>query len=253
MSCLRSASLAALIALFLTAVLSGCVEMGLGPTTNTYVPVADQDWTLYDRSGNPLKSSNGSSDLANSAKLDYKGRSFDLIAEKQRATKAIERLGLNDIVSRLKVSGQTFTLLRDGRILASGGYLTSGDSTEVAIIEPKTKTIQKLHPLCIPRNRHSAIEIGDGRIIIIGDATSKKFVDHGSSGYTSTVEEFSLRDGNPRIIGRMSVARAEVIVKQPNDQDLLLVGGWMGDPGFLDDAWYRTAEIFRLPSNEREP
>ena len=66
-------------------------------------------------------------------------------------------------------------ILGDGRILIAGGYdrpWTSGITPQplrsVVIYDPSSGTSLAAAPLSVPRARHAAVSLGDGRVAVIG-------------------------------------------------------------------------------------
>ncbi len=61
------------------------------------------------------------------------------------------------------------TVLRDGRVLIIGGYISQDtDTASVEIFDPATNTFRANGSLNIPRHGHTATLLPDGRVLIVG-------------------------------------------------------------------------------------
>lgn len=70
--------------------------------------------------------------------------------------------------------------LGDGRLLITGGYdqpwiegRTLFALASAMIFDPSSQTFQNVAPMLLPRARHAAASLGDGRIVVIGGISSK--------------------------------------------------------------------------------
>jgi hypothetical protein len=183
-------------------------------------------------------------ELCDPEKLIYRDKIFAPKLEREQMRKKIEESSLGPEIKQLKARYE-LTLLRDGSVLVSGG---GAPSTQLKILG-KNNAARNVHELSIPRTEHSAVQLDDGRILLIGGRTTKEFADPDDDEYTSTVEELDLKTNSCTVIGRVNGARAGIIVEPLNGKDLLLVGGWHQN-SIGDERWYRGAEIFRVPDKQ---
>jgi len=64
--------------------------------------------------------------------------------------------------------GHTATLLRDGRVLVTGGYDGQADLASAELYDPFTGTFTATGSMSAPRNSHTATLLNDGRVLIAG-------------------------------------------------------------------------------------
>lgn len=132
-------------------------------------------------------------------------------------------------------SDHEVTKLKDGRLLISGGVKRkpNGDFSLVSQMElydPKTGQFYLTKALSCPRYQHTAVQLDDHRVIILGGATDQEHSAEG--GFTDNVEVFNIRSETIRSGPRLSFPQ-----KQP---DLVLINSrkifvFNGEP-FLWDA-----------------
>ena len=218
--------------------------------------VPDGDVALWDASGKQFNQLNSLSyQRESAAKLTYKGVNFQLSVERQQAEKAIHALQIDNVLKQLKHSDSHLSLLNDGRVLASGGSVENNGHYEpisdLAIIDPKKKTLKRLASLQIPRQDDTVVQLKDGRIIFIGGETTKRYADDGTDNLTDTVEELDLQSGKTKVLGRILVPRHHVFAEVISDRDILIVGGWNERTIARDERWWPGAEIFRVPVKAR--
>jgi hypothetical protein len=68
----------------------------------------------------------------------------------------------------------TATLLADGRVLVIGGHRGRRENMEVyataELFDPQTRRFEAAGTLVIPRHKHDAVRLADGRVLVIGGA-----------------------------------------------------------------------------------
>jgi Leucine-rich repeat (LRR) protein len=77
-------------------------------------------------------------------------------------------------------SMHTSTQLSDGRIIVAGGYTdkhsyaarTTNISQSIDLIDPKRRSVNKIGKLIFPRAEHTATDLGNGKILVIGGISS---------------------------------------------------------------------------------
>ena len=84
-------------------------------------------------------------------------------------------------------SGGTATLLRDGRVLFTGGDTTDGIVADAEMYDPQTKQFTTTPSLLTPRWHQTATRLRDGRILVAGgtERTGLAAVTDGSPGLSS--------------------------------------------------------------------
>ena len=124
--------------------------------------------------------------------------------------------------------GQSTLLLRDGRILISGGIvapheaqpcsflacegfplatvtpnvdMTEGARDVVTVFDPATGQITEVGHLAVPRGLHSMIELDDGRILVMGGGDYG--ADPTAGGEALAVEVLDLSTGTSKVVGRL--------------------------------------------------
>ena len=87
----------------------------------------------------------------------------------------------------------TATLLADGRVLIIGGHSGRRENMEVyasaEIFSPETGRFEPAGTLEIPRHKHDAVELADGRVLVIGGA------DRTDNVHFETTEVYDARSG----------------------------------------------------------
>ncbi len=240
----------------LAAVVSGCSPMNSEPTKDTYVEVPDRDWALWDDHDGVLVHWNSTSYVrADAPKLTYKQLTFHPPLEQEQMAKKIDDLKLGKILKQVDENAH-LTLLRDGRVLSSGGGVPLNFQprpiSDLVILDPISKTSKRITAgLRVPRTNHTVVELKDGRVIFIGGETTKEFADDGSDNITNTVEQLDLQTGQTTVIGRFMMARHDVVAEVVGDRDILLEGGWNQRSIARDERWWPGAEIFRVPEKEK--
>ena len=84
--------------------------------------------------------------------------------------------GRSEAVDSMSVprESHTATLLADGRVLVIGGHSGRRENMEVyasaEIFSPETRRFEPAGSLEIPRHKHDAVELADGRVLVIGGA-----------------------------------------------------------------------------------
>lgn len=211
--------------------------------------VPDVDWALCDGRGHPLPDSTPSYERGSAPILEYKGRRFNLKEASEAMAASIEKLAINSFIGSTGFERQNKLLLKDGRVLVSGGRRTDNPddiTNAVYLVDPFRHSITALASMCIPRVDHSSVQITNGRIVFIGGETSAKFSDRDTK-YTSNVEELDLLTNQSKVIGNLFDARAETIVEPIARDKILVVGGWRQRPIAKDEKWSGIAEILTVP------
>jgi hypothetical protein len=84
--------------------------------------------------------------------------------------------GRSEAVDSMRVprESHTTTLLADGRVLVIGGHSGRRENMEVyasaEIFSPEARRFEPAGTLGIPRHKHDAVELADGRVLVIGGA-----------------------------------------------------------------------------------
>lgn len=224
------------------------------PTANTYVQVPDSDVKLWSADGRELSHWNSTFYVrADAEKITYKNLTFNPKLEREKMEKAISELSIEPLLKNVEKSEFSFTLLNNGMVLGYGGFTRKpgsfGPGRDLILIDPKTKTMKKFGELQVPRQYTSVVQL-DGSVIFFGGETTRKYADNHSDSLTNTVEQLDLSSGKTKVIGRIEMARREVIAEVLNGRDILIVGGWNQREIARDERWWPGAEIFRVPAKD---
>ncbi len=128
--------------------------------------------------------------------------------------------------AQLQIPRTNFTLtrLKDGRILAVGGYT---DTLEV--IDPVTFKSRLLKArMMSARSFHTATLLNDGRVLIVGGYTDEISINLRSNNISSSYEIFDPKTEQIEVRGRLSVPRAEHTATLLPDGRVLIIGGYEG-------------------------
>ena len=114
----------------------------------------------------------------------------------------------------------TATLLLDGTILVTGGYIGSDVTASCEIYDPSTGTCSNVAPLILARHDHSAILLNDGRVLVVGGR------DGGSgSNYFNESEIYDPTSNTWTVIGNMIQSRIKGSLVTFSDGTVLASGG----------------------------
>lgn len=139
-------------------------------------------------------------------------------------------------------SGQTATLLQDGRVLIAGGMRRNQDFYKSAeLYDPATGTFKPTGEMSVGRVGHAAVLLRSGKVLIAGG-----WIGHGT---TDSAELYDPATGKFTVIARMTTRRAGESATLLGNGDVLLAGG---DDGGRDSA-LASAEIFHPDTMRFEP
>jgi len=136
-------------------------------------------------------------------------------------------------------AGQTITLLRDGRVLLTGGVQNAGFRSELAsaeIYDPGAGTFSATGSMSVPREGHTATMLRDGRVLIAG----------GSDNGIHTLDSAEIYDptsGTFRGTGHLHQPRIAHVAALLGTGKVLIAGGGRGGMpgGYIS---YDTAEMY---------
>jgi hypothetical protein len=136
-------------------------------------------------------------------------------------------------------TGQTITLLRDGRVLLTGGDRAAGFRAQLAsaeIYNPASGTFSATGSMSTPREGHTATLLRDGRVLVAGGSPN-------GIQATSSAEVYDPQSGTFSHAGHLHQPRvAHVAAPLGNGKVLIAGGGRGGMPGGYIS--YDTAEIY---------
>ena len=162
---------------------------------------------------------------------------FGLTAFAFRTTKPLESIGaVRAAPSMLEArSGHTATLLRDGRVLITGGMRRNQDFCRSAeLYDPAVGRFRPAAEMHEPRVGHVAVLLNSGKVLVAGGWVGR--------GPTNTAELYDPSTGKFVLLGsRMTVPRGDARATLLQNGDVLITGGADHDaPGGI-----ASAEIFQ--------
>lgn len=135
--------------------------------------------------------------------------------------------------------GETITLLKDGRVLVTGGARNIGYRAELSsaeIYNPESGTFSPTGSMSVPREGHTATLLNDGRVLIAGGSDNGQHT-------ISTAEIYDPGIGTFTPAGSMTVPReAHTATLLLSGQVLIAGGGRAGMPGGY--IVYRNGELY---------
>jgi hypothetical protein len=138
-------------------------------------------------------------------------------------------------------SGQTATLLPDGKVLIVGGMRRNQDFYRSAeIYDPTTGKFQRTGEMSVGRVGHIAVLLRSGRVLIAGGWVGQ--------GGTDSAELYDPATGKFTVIARMTVRRGRPCATLLADGDVLIAGGEE-----RDNEAMASAEIFRVKTLSFQP
>lgn len=172
--------------------------------------------------------------------------------------------GRSEVVGSMSVprESHTATLLRDGRVLVIGGHSGRRQAmevhTSVEVFDPRTRRFQAVRALAIPRHKHDALRLRDGRVLVIGGADRSDRVHYATTEiYDPTTGAFE--PGPSMTHRRYKIAGTSVLLA---DGDVLVTSGARAAEILDSSTWsfrqvrglfpqaYRFAAAASLPGGE---
>jgi hypothetical protein len=140
--------------------------------------------------------------------------------------KAGEVVAIRNMAERR--AAHTSTLLDNGKVLITGGFVANGGGLKSAeIFDPATNSFTSLPDLNVARASHTATRLPDGKVLIAGGFNGE---------YLDTAEIFDPATNRFTPAGRMVTARSGHVATLLNDGRILLAGGTGKGWTFLADA-----------------
>ena len=141
-------------------------------------------------------------------------------------------------------SGQTATLLPDGKVLIAGGMRRNQDLYRSAeLYDPATDKFQPTGEMAERRVGHIAVLLRSGKVLIAGG-----WVGYGG---TDSAELYDPATGKFTAIAKITVRRGRPCATMLANGDVLITGG---DDHAGPDGHLASAEVFRRPpSRSRRP
>ncbi len=137
-------------------------------------------------------------------------------------------------------AGQTITMLRDGRVLVTGGVQNAGFRSELAsaeIYDPATGTFSATGSMSMPREGHTATLLRDGRVLVVGGSRQR----HPDAGLRAEIYDPASRQFWPT--GHLNQPRVAHVAALLGTGKVLIAGGGRGGMpgGYIS---YDTAEMY---------
>ena len=136
-------------------------------------------------------------------------------------------------------AGQTITMLRDGRVLLTGGVKNVGFRSELAsaeIYDPASGTFSATGSMSVPREGHTATLLRDGRVLVVGGSDNGTHTLDTAEVYDPSIGAFSRA-------GHLNQPRVAHVAALLGTGKVLIAGGGRGDMpgGYIS---YDTAELY---------
>ena len=144
-------------------------------------------------------------------------------------------------------TGDTKTLLPDGRVLVAGGFGGLGASLSSAeLYDPESGTFSPTGPLATARYWASATLLPGGRVLVAGG-----FTGFGGGASLSSAELYDPASGTFSPTGPMSTARALTSATLLPDGRVLIAGGEQGGIAGQEGTALSSAELYDPASGTR--
>lgn len=146
-----------------------------------------------------------------------------------------------------QVYDPALTLLKDNRILISGGFQKfEGEPIDTfAIYDPSLGTISKVGALCTPRAHHACIQIDDSHVLSVAGETGRMSL--GSlTKPCGSLEVFNLKTAKSNLAGEVS-PREDPIVFKDGPGAVLIIGDWYETTVMHDTRWVYGYERVQIP------
>ena len=140
-------------------------------------------------------------------------------------------------------SGQTATLLPDGKVLIAGGMRRNQDFYKSAeLFDPATGKFQPTGEMSVGRVGQIAVLLRSGKVLIAGGWVGR--------GATDSVELYDPATGKFTPIGKMTTRRGRPSATLLSNGDVLIAGGEDHDGA---GAQLTSAEVFHLATQQFQP
>lgn len=126
-------------------------------------------------------------------------------------------------------AGHTATLLKDGRVLLTGG---STDPRNCEIYDPSTDLFYPAAPMTYGRSGHAAVLLSDGRVIVVGG--------YEAAPSATIIEAYSPTNDSWNVLGAYPGLADEGIALIPLSDGTILAAG-----GFESNTQAATKEVYR--------
>ena len=138
----------------------------------------------------------------------------------------------------------TMCALRNGHVLVTGGsvagrYPNAQLTASAEIYDPTTREFTPAGGMRIPRHKHGAVLLDDGRVLVVGGSDNRDW-----RGKMDSTEIYDPAAGKFRDAGRMSEARFKLtnaIVRLPGGK--VLIAGGAGHAEIFDPASLRFSVV----------
>jgi hypothetical protein len=148
-------------------------------------------------------------------------------------------------------AGHTATLLANGKILITGGYVASPSAlnpiptSTSALYDPASGTSSPTGDMSVARSGHLAILLRNGKVLVFGAGSAELF-DPATNSFTPT--------GSPAFRGGGSSdwGIGPTATLLPNGK-VLVTGGWVRDPLYYPWVAIDTAEIYDPAAGQFAP
>ncbi len=136
-------------------------------------------------------------------------------------------------------AGQTITMLRDGRVLLTGGVQNAGFRSQLAsaeIYDPSTGAFSATGSMSTPREGHTATMLRDGRVLVVGGSPN-------GIQTTGSAEIYDPASGTFSPTGHLHQPRVAHVAALLGTGKVLIAGGGRGGMpgGYIS---YDTAEMY---------
>jgi hypothetical protein len=136
-------------------------------------------------------------------------------------------------------TGQTITMLRDGRVLLTGGDKNAGFRSQLAsaeIYDPGSGTFSATGSMSTPREGHTATMLRDGRVLVVGGSPN-------GIQTTGSAEIYDPASGRFSNTGHLNQPRVAHVAALLGTGEVLIAGGGRGGMpgGYIS---YDTAEEY---------
>ena len=145
-------------------------------------------------------------------------------------------------------AGQTITMLRDGRVLLTGGVKNVGFRSELAsaeIYDPASGTFSATGSMSVPREGHTATLLRDGRVLVVGGSDNGTHTLDTAEVYDPSIGAFSR-------VGHLNQPRVAHVAALLGTGKVLIAGGGRGGMpgGYIS---YDTVELYNPSTRTFSP